>query len=1104
MHCNFHILTDKLIKINCNTQKIILLFFFILFAKSLAAQSYRDIKTPVSIRFNEVNASVLFKELDKQTGYKFNFDDVLQGVILKNISYNRAPLGKILSDITHAGLSFSLVNRSISVNYVKPDPVRRVQPGKIGGKIVDEKGEGMPGASIKILEQNQGIQSSVDGSYVLNAVPGTYTLEISYISYQTKRITGVGVKEGQLTSLDVEMRPAAGALKEVVVTGNYKKESVAGLYAQQKNSASVTDGISAEQIAKTPDNNVASVLKRVNGITMLDNKYVVVRGLTERYNQAMIDGLTVPNTDMNRRNFSFDLIPTELVSSVVVNKTATPDVPSEFVGGQVIVNTLAIPEQNFMTLNVGAAYNSQSTGKDFLSAGGRGNKDFFGFDDGRRKMPDNLVSWTPTQGQDDPRVEGTTVGGYKTGYAGAIEQSKRFNSESFRLYNYKASPNQNYRFTIGRVYDLKGQQGLRIGFTGGLTYRNTQQINTFETVRDWEVLHDYIDKPDTAGKGKAYVFNSNFGVVLNGGIQGERFKVNLRNLYTQTFNEDFYQTTVFNRDLGLKAQNNFVDPMYSRIQQHKIDGENSIGKKGMKLNWSGAFTRMNQDHRDTRKFNYAALSNTFGTFYQRPNVVTAADVPGNYMWDYRLWTAIKERDYNWSVSLSQPFNFLQDKSLVKVGYTGWYKKRSQDITMAQVFAQRNPNHNFTDPYETLLTPDRVGYGLNKAYYFLDNTNGGLFNADSKYHAAYLMLDQRFFQKLRVVYGLRAENFNLKNRQEDEIRRRMIEQMKRPGQTFISDVPILTGEKNWNFLPSVNLTYSFNSKMNLRAAYTKTMIRPDFRETSTFTFPDPLLEAGIKGGNLSSTKIQNVDLRYEFYPNPDEIFSVSGFYKYIDRPVELINENPGTNTVILEYKNQHSAKNMGLEIEWRKSLGFINPALQNFNLFGNAAWIWSEVKTLIKISNPNYDPKNPGKEPKEITAIQPLKRPLIGQSPYIINAGLSYQSRFAGATLSFNRSGYRSYLIAVNPANTEFQSPRSLMDLQLSARVLKQKGEIKFNVSNLLNTQDVYYNNANSWKSEAQSYERIKGTDKYEPEFGDNIRYRMKYGRTYNLSFTYNF
>lgn len=1106
MQLNIHILTDIWVKKYRNPLSFYLFLSLLIFSTPLYAQAYDKIADPITVKYNKVNASTLLKALGQQTSYRFFYDNLLDNVELENVNYNKTALGKILTDLTKTGLSFSLVNKSISVNYTRPKVAeRKAAPGRIAGLIIDEKGETLPGAGIKVVELNKAVQSSVDGSYQFSLEPGSYTLEVSYISYQSKRITGVVVKSGETTNLDVVLKAASSSLKEVLVTSSFKKESVAGLYAQQKNAASVTDGISAEQIALTPDNNVGAVLKRVSGITTLDNKYVVVRGLTERYNQALIDGITMPNTDLNRRNFSFDVVPTELISNVIVNKTATPDVPAEFVGGQVMINTLAIPNNNFLTFSLGTGYNDQSTGKDFLSAGGRGKSDYFGYDDGRRKMPENLVAWSLASGQDDPRIEATNSSGFKTGYAGAIEQSKRFNANSFQRYTYNAAPNQNYRLTLGRLYSLNEDKGLKIGFVAGVTYRNTQQINPFTSVRGLG-SNDNILSPDRAIKGNDYLFNTNLGAVLNGGLQGKTFKINVKNVYTHIFNEEYYQGKGITYDSERKQELNFVDPVFSTIRQHKLEGEHTLGTQGLKIDWSAGYTNLHQDHKDTRRFIYRELENTFGSYYQEPNLTTTGTTVGNYVWDYRFWTAIKERDFNWAINASYPFSFLNDKSLVKIGYTGWNKKRTQDITLAKIYAKNTP-HTTTDLYETLLSPAKVGYGTNQAYYFVDQESaGGVYNADSKYHAGYLMLDQRFFQKLRLVYGVRAENFNLANRQEEEIRRRKLLEQQNPGAVINTAKPILTGEKNWNFLPSINAIYSLNERINIRASYAKTMIRPDFRETSTFGFPDPILQATIRGGNLSSTKIHNSDLRFEFYPTPGEILSVSAFYKYLDRPVELVDLSPGASTVTLTYQNQHSAKNTGVEMEVRKSLNFISDHLANFNLFGNAAYIWSEVKTLSIVRNPAYNPANPTAQPENIEVIQPLKRPLIGQSPYIINAGLGYQSSYVGATVSFNRSGYRSYLISADPAQTEFQRARSLLDLQLSGKLLKKKAEIKLNIGNVLNTSDQFYNNRNSWQQEAgaTNFVRTKGTDNYEAEHGDNLRYKTTYGRTYSLIFTYNF
>ena len=188
-------------------------------------------------------------------------------------------------------LDFSMLNSNISVRLTVKPPVKKPEPGKITGTVSDEKGETFPSASIRVVELGSGIQSSVDGTYTMSLPPGTYTLEISYISYQTQKITGVQIKAGSVTKLDVSMKPSANALKEVVVTSGYQKASTAGLYARQKTAAGVTDGISAAQIARTPDNNVGAILKRVSGLNVVDNRYVVVRGLSDSIIRHKLMGL---------------------------------------------------------------------------------------------------------------------------------------------------------------------------------------------------------------------------------------------------------------------------------------------------------------------------------------------------------------------------------------------------------------------------------------------------------------------------------------------------------------------------------------------------------------------------------------------------------------------------------------------------------------------------------------------------------------------------------------------------------------------------------------------------------------------------------------------
>ncbi|MCT1526980.1 TonB-dependent receptor, partial [Sphingobacterium hotanense] len=472
----------------------------------------------VNLHYTRTSAANLLNDLSKQSGYTISFNTVeLEKINLNGIHYNNTSAKSVLNDLEKKTKLVFMVSGSHVSASVDPDKViktaaPKATPGRISGSVVDDRGEPLIGATIRLEQSGQATQSSVDGTFsFVSLKAGNYTVEVSYLSHQTKRITDVVVKDEQITRLDVVLKPQDNTLNQVVVTGSFKRESVAGLYAQQKNAASMTDGISAEQIARTPDNNVGTILKRVSGINTIDNKYVVVRGMAERYNQSMIDGISLPSTDLNRRNFSFDVVPAELVGSVVVNKTATPDVSSEFSGGQVTVNTLAIPQSNFTSISVGTGFNSQSTGKDMTVIGGRGKYDYFGFDDGRRKNPGNIEYWVFPKagvGNDNPTDYEPT----------ALEQSKRFNPDGFRLYQQAAKPNQNYRLTMGRVYDLN--ENNKIGFVAGLTYRNTQEINNYRSNRGLDYFGTNVDS-DTSSVGKMSKFNSTWGATLNGGWQNQ-------------------------------------------------------------------------------------------------------------------------------------------------------------------------------------------------------------------------------------------------------------------------------------------------------------------------------------------------------------------------------------------------------------------------------------------------------------------------------------------------------------------------------------------------------------------------------------------------------
>lgn len=675
----------------------------------------------------------------------------------------------------------------------------------------------------------------------------------------------------------------------------------------------------------------------------------------------------------------------------------------------------------------------------------------------------------------------------------AVPQSKLFSPDAFKRYTSTGGANQNYRFSLGRTYDLRNDQ--KIGFVAGLSFRNSQETNHFQDVRGFEGSYsypvagpNYIDSANRRRNGYIYKYNTTIGAQLNAGIQGGNYKIGFKNLYSQIFNNILNTSTGMFASVGFdnddaRTQQNLQTPEITRILQNKLEGEYKLTASGLKLSWLGGITSVRQEVKDRTKFTYRLTGRTDdGTeYYQTPAVVNPAQNSPDY--DYRLFTDTKETDYNWGANLSQPFNFLGDKSLIKGGYSGIYKKRALNATTLKIRTEDRAFSSFDRPYEEILAPENIGIGehSNQAYYLADGNNGSQFDGSSKFNAFYLMLDQRFLKKIRIVYGVRGENYELQNKQ-----------------PLISDKSSLrnvTGEKNTTYLPSANLTYSITSTMNFRASFAKTVIRPDFRETSYFGFYDPFLNAEIVGDDVVSTKIKNSDVRYEWYPTAGEIVSVSGFYKSFDKPIELVVDQDATGKVTrYRYQNQKDAINYGLEFEFRKSLGFIagREWLRNLTLFGNGTIIKSKVHTLSTIGDGSIV------ENQETRA-------LYGQSPYTANAGISYSSSDYGLTVSYNRSGRRTYTISSDPNLTEYENGRNLIDLQLYGRLLKQKLEIKLSVSNLLNSTSFYYINANGYKQESgtSNYSPSFGKDTYEKEY-DAIRYRINYGVTPSLTATYKF
>jgi len=967
--------------------------------------------------------------------------------------------------------------------------------GKIAGSVVDEKGETIPGVTVVLAGTSIGAQTGIDGSFSFSVKPGTYTVEVKLISYQTKQITGVVVKSGDLTSLNISLKPQTTTLNEVVITSSFAKASVEGLYAKQKNAATISNGISAEQIQKTPDANVGQSLKRISGLTTFDNKYVVVRGISERYNVATVDGTPMPSTDYSSRNFNFDLIPTEMIEGITVLKTVTPDLPVGFAGGLVQINTRDIPTKNFVSFTVGTGGNDQSTGKTFLSTA-RGKYDYFGFDDGNRKMINGPLK--ATQGESSNINNSPFT-------ASDYEQSKRF-TNNWKLYEYKAMPNQNYSLSLGQTYNLKNNSSSRLGFILALNYRNTQTITEIQNKRGAFAMPPDLEarfngKP--SGEGNIYNFNTTFGGILNVGYRSQKNQISSRNAYTRTFSNPTTIMYGYDTDDGLVGPEYayslariVTEPDFLTLTQNKIQGEHQLPFK-LKWIWDVSRTAISRERKDMLRRQLSNENQEYGEYFHD-------GVNGDAISVYplsRQGMKLNEVDYNWSTAFSRPIFKDNFAGTFKIGYVGFKKK--QNTSFSNVYIRPSTgNGGFELGRKFNIENEHIdeNFAPNRFVYEVPAFGLNEFTGLSNFHAGYAMIDQKLWSKLRVIGGLRVEHFNL-NLLGDRIT--TAEGLfSNPNTILIPDDRDV--DKPWQILPAFNVTYSVNDRLNLRAAYSQSMVRPEFNERSLSSVYSAPLQGNVTGGIVISTKTTSYDVRAEFYPGSGEIISIGGFYKFLDRPLELTKQNAQD---LYIYSNSISAKSYGIEAELRRKLGFINetlPILDKFTFYSNFTLLWSKVVARLPpfATAVNDDPANPvfklGYE------IDPQNRPLYGQTPFLLNTGLEYNGDLFGLNIVHNHTGRKFYILTNNPGLNEWEAPYSQVDVQLNANLFQKKGKIRLNFGNIFNNENFFYNGQASYENAPDGTRRLKPgyTDGFEKD--DLVSFRRTFGRTFIVTFNYTF
>lgn len=912
------------------------------------------------------------------------------------------------------------------------------QKARVTGKITNARNESLAGVTVKA--GNATTQSNVDGQFTITVDANkSVTITFSYVGYKLKTISDLTLKANSEENISVLLEDNGKKLDEVVVKSSSKSgargETVNALIAFQKNTNTVAQVISAEAIRRSPDKNTGEVLKRVPGLSVIDGKYLVVRGLADRYNQAMLNGVLLGTTEPDRKTFSFDIFPSAIIDNIIINKAFIPEMSGEWAGGLIQVNTNDVPSNNFFDIGFGTGFNTQTIGRDFYKYEG-GKLDWLGFDDGRRALPDGLPTKNAFNNLDQTQ---------KTVWGKQFENVWTANKSNEKVLSLLS---KSFKLSTGFTKDLG--RGNKVAGVFALNYSISPKRNEFGN----GIYNINGSIADTS----FYYTNTKYSEdVLWGGLAnitlqlGNNNKISIKNIFN--VNTSDYTTLRTGKDfetnstVGDNIRASELAFKANTFFNTQITGDHNLQALKAKLHWFGSFQILDQYIPDQRRIQYVQDDPT-NPRSQYSLLISSSKT--SQRTGSRFYGFLSDYNYTTGGDVSKNFTINSQLQSVKAGYFFQVKDRLYD---SRPFAIYLPIDNPTLRHlsqDVVFSPENFGNGFDNKFAFNEIGDSRYrYIGNSILNAGFVQFDNQLLRnKVRVVWGVRVEDFD-----------QLI------GSTNPKDDRFVNIKKT-DFLPGFNFTYKLKPTTNIRLSGSQTIIRPEFRELSSFAFYDFDLGATVAGNPaLQRTKVTNADLRYEIYPRAGELFTFGVFYKYFKSPTELFFENTGAgSSAVFRYLSADHAYSYGAELEFRKKLDFA-PALKNFIVQGNIAYIYNRVSDAI------------------------FNRPMQGQSPYLINLGLQYDLEKLGlnTTLLFNQIGRRVYYVGGNTQPPAWEAPRPLLDLQVAKKVMKNKAEIKLNVSDIINQAARFYYDLN---------ENGKLDSK------DVLAINRKYGTNISISFSY--
>jgi hypothetical protein len=820
---------------------------------------------------------------------------------------------------------------------------------------------------------------------------GTYSLSVLAPRFSSRSFEGVEIASEQTTEQAIELTPAGVELPEFVVIEPFIEGSLASFVEERRTSSAVTDILGAEQISRAGDSDAAGALKRVTGLTLVDGKFVYVRGLGERYSSTLLNGAQVPSPDPTRRVVPLDLFPTEVLQGIVVQKTYSADMPGEFGGGTIQLRTRGVPEQFFFRSSLSLGYVDGTTGEEGLRYEG-GRRDWSGEDSGARYAPGVFGS---ARLPSDPSA--------------LLAAGRELAALGYATRSDSLIPNGSLGLGLGDHFSF-GDGDVSLGYVAALRYAHAWDDSS-ETRRSYSLYQDrLLPAEDFERRSTERAIDSSvFGVL---GLKlGERHSVNLSlTRLRQTTDE-------VQIDEGVLGSGNIdrvtsLEWIENGLDTAQLAGEHSFPDLGgLHLSWQATEASASRYAPNARSFRFVfdeALDRfVFESFNQQ------------------RFEVLDDEASDYSINLRKVFRVADALELgVQGGLAEMRRERLSSIRRFR-FSGRRPRADIFS-YEDLLSPENIGpNGLRLEEGTLASD---AYTAGQALDARYLMLDAGW-RALRLNLGLRREQ--------------MLQTVTTVRPFDPNATPVIGVLDSSDDLPSGSLTWAYSDKAQLRLGYSTTLSRPDIREQSPANFVDPLLDVRVQGNpNLKQAEIRNLDLRWEYYFSTLESFSVALFQKDFTNPIELIS-TPASGE-LLAIDNADSATNLGIEFDLYSSLGVIGR--WGFMPEFLRRWAWEDIyfgANYARIDS-EIDLGDPGIQTNSI-------RPLQGQSKYVGNASLSYLHPHGRteAQLSYNVFGERISRVGVNGLPDVYEQPFNQLDFTLSQQLPWQGWKLKLRLRNLL-------------------------------------------------------